>query len=329
MKFLLLYLREKQKVFCCFFLFSAIFLVVFHLYELPLNAVLYPTLLCALLGILFLIPDLIHKLRKHRLICSLSVMSDSLIEDLPAPEKPSDRDYQELIRLIWEENRAIKDSADASFQATVEYYTLWAHQIKTPISSMRLKLSGEDSPLARELLTDLFHIEQYVEMVLTFLRLDSDTTDYCIRSYSLDEMIRRSLKKFAGEFIHRKLTLHYTPTDITVITDEKWLSFVIEQVLSNALKYTVTGGIDVYMEEPKILCIRDSGIGISEEDLPRIFERGFTGCNGRTDHRASGIGLYLCRRICKNLGFRIYAESEPDKGTIMRIDLTQRKTFFE
>ena len=160
---------------------------------------------------------------------------------------------------------------------------------------------------------------------MMFLRLDSDSTDYVIREYDLDAIVRQAVRKFAGEFIARKIQLVYEPVNTKVITDEKWLSFVVEQVLSNALKYTSAGSISIFLETPKTLCIRDTGMGIAPEDLPRIFEKGYTGYHGRADKKASGIGLYLCRRICNNLGHKISAKSTPDKGTTIRVDLSQYK----
>ena len=207
----------------------------------------------------------------------------------------------------------------------IDYYTVWAHQIKTPIASMRLHLQNEDSALSRTLTSDLHRIEQYVEMVLTFLRLNSESTDYVIKEYDLDKIIKGAVKKFSSDFISRKLSLVYEPLNTTVITDEKWLSFVIEQVLSNALKYTPTGSIIITLENKKVLRIRDTGIGIAPEDLPRVFENGYTGYNGRVDKKASGIGLYLCKRICDNLGHAITARSIVGLGTIIDIDLAQRK----
>jgi signal transduction histidine kinase len=186
---------------------------------------------------------------------------------------------------------------------------------------MRLTLQSEDTETARRLSGDLNRIEEYVEMVLTYLRLDSDDTDYLIREYDLDEIIKPAVRKFAREFILKKLSLDYAPTGYTVLTDEKWLSFVIEQIISNAVKYTSEGGVKIYMDETGILCIRDTGIGICAEDLPRIFENGYTGFNGRGDKRASGIGLYLCKRITDNLGHGISVESVPGEGTTVRLDL--------
>lgn len=159
---------------------------------------------------------------------------------------------------------------------------------------------------------------------MVYLRLDSESTDFVIRTYDLDGIIRAAVRPFAGEFIGRRLQLHYEPLDYRAVTDEKWLGFVIGQVLSNALKYTSRGGITISMPEHGILSIRDTGMGIAPEDLPRIFERGYTGCNGRTDRRSSGIGLYLCHRVCDALGHTITARSAPGEGTEIRIGLRRR-----
>ena len=189
---------------------------------------------------------------------------------------------------------------------------------------MRLTLQNEDSPLSRTISDDLFRIEQYVEMVLCYLRLGSESTDYVIAKQDLDKLLKQAFRHFSGQFISKKLKLEYEETPFTALTDEKWLLFVIEQILSNAVKYTPSGGeIRVSMKTPGILCIKDTGIGIAPEDLPRIFERGYTGLNGRADKKASGLGLYLCKRICDNLSHRIWAES--GEGTTVYLDLRSKK----
>lgn len=198
---------------------------------------------------------------------------------------------------------------------------MWVHQIKTPIAAMRLILQGSEAPESLELAEELQRVEQYVDMVLCYLRLDGDSTDYMIKEYSLDKMLKQVIRRHASVFIRKRIQLNYENTGIYVVTDEKWLTFVLDQIFSNALKYTPSGSITVTVEKPKTLCIRDTGIGIASEDLPRIFERSYTGNGGRTDQRASGIGLYLCRRICDNLGHRILVTSVPGEGTEVRIDL--------
>ncbi len=323
------YLRLRRRVIALFLLFAALFAVTFALYELPLRAVWYPAALCAVLGLAAMGLDFFRLRQRRRALSRLRSMTDVSGDCFPAAEGALEADYQQLVRLLAEEQAAFRTGAARRYDDMVDYYTTWAHQIKTPIAAMRLTLQGEDSDFSRRLQGELFRIEQYVEMVLMFLRLDSESTDYLIREYALDDIVKGAIRKYAGEFISRKLQLVYKPMGITVVTDEKWLSFVIEQLLSNALKYTPAGSITISLESPRTLCIRDSGMGIAPEDLPRIFDKGYTGCHGRADKRASGIGLYLCRRVCRNLGHRIWAESVPDQGTVMRIDLSHSELVVE
>ena len=159
-------------------------------------------------------------------------------------------------------------------------------------------------------------------MVLVYLRLNGGS-DLVLREYELDAIVRRAVRRFAGEFIGRKLKLCYEPLNVSCVTDEKWLGFVLEQVLTNAVKYTRKGKISIYLdpEKEKTLVVEDTGMGIRPEDLPRIFEWGYTGYNGRIKNRATGIGLALCRQTMEMLGHRISAKSEPGKGTCIYLDL--------
>lgn len=319
------YLRRRSGVIGLFLGSAGIFIVVFRLYGIPMQAVWYPLGLCAGVGVLALALDYSSFYRRHRVLQALAKQTEGIEERLPEAKDTLEADYQALIRVMSRERLLREETLNGNYRDMVDYYTLWAHQIKTPIASMDLQLQSQDTPLTRQLSVELARIRQYVEMVLAFLRLDSQSTDYVFREYALDEILRQSLRGFAGEFISRKLKLCYTPTRLRVITDEKWLSFVVEQLLSNALKYTPAGSVSIYVEEPATLCIRDTGIGIAPEDLPRIFERSFTGYQGRSDHRASGIGLYLCKRICDRLGHPIWAESKVGEGTILHIDLEQTR----
>lgn len=329
MALFLKYLKQQWCVFVIGGLFFAIFVISFLLYHLPVEAVIYPMILCGLLGIFIFICGFRRTKREHEMLGKIRTITDATAEMFPEREDIVDEDYRQIIRLLCEEHSAYRTDTNRRYTEMVDYYTVWVHQIKTPIASMRLTLQNEDTALSRKLTADLYRVEQYVEMVLTFLRLDSESTDYVFREYDLDTMVRAAVKKFSYEFISRKLQLVYEPLQTTVVTDEKWLSFVIEQVLSNALKYTPSGSITISMEGEKILRIRDTGIGIAPEDLPRIFENGYTGYNGRTDKKASGIGLYLCRRVCNNLGHTISASSVVDVGTVIDIDLSKTKLEME
>lgn len=324
MKLFCKYLKQRWRIFGVGALFCCVFALTFSLYHLPVKAVLYPTGLCFLMGTAFLILDFKRVKTNHVKLAAIQKLTDAVTMEFPKIETVQDADYQSIIHRLCEQQQTFRTEAGERYSNMVEYYTVWAHQIKTPIASMRLNLQNEDSVLSRKLSSDLFRVEQYVEMVLVFLKLDGRSSDYVIRQCDLNEIIRRAVKKFAGEFIGRKLKLIYEPVEATVITDEKWLSFVIEQVISNALKYTPSGSIAITLTPEKKLCIQDTGIGIAPEDLPRIFENGYTGYNGRADRKASGIGLYLCKRICGNLGHGISAQSQVDVGTCITIDLAQR-----
>ncbi len=321
------WLRMQLPALGMFLLSCAVFAAAFWLYALPLGAVGYPALVCLVFWLVFVLLRGLKAARKHR---TLAALTAALTEDmLPEAATTDDGDYRRIISLL-REARSMGEAAHArKYADMVEYYTLWAHQIKTPIAAMRLTLQNEDTPLARRLTGELGRIERYVEMVMAYLRLDGESTDYVLRETDLDPIIRGAVKKFSGEFIQRRLTLDLRPTGARALTDEKWLSFVLEQLLSNALKYTPEGRVSVYMEGESTLCIADTGIGIAPEDLPRIFDRGFTGYNGREDKQASGLGLYLCRRVCQNLGHGISVQSRPGQGTTVLLDLSRKRFVVE
>ena len=318
------YLRSKWKTLGACALFALVFFASFALYRLPLAAVAYPVGLCLVLGLALLVFDFLRVRRDCETLGRIRSAAGAAQEALPAAKRPVDAQYQALIaRLLDEQARLQAEFTGRSVRMT-DYYTLWAHQIKTPIAAMRLQLQSEDTDASRACLLELSRVERYVEMVMAYQRLDSDATDYLFRACELDRIIRAAVKKFAGEFISRKIRLVYEPVCARVVTDEKWLQFVLEQLISNALKYTPTGSVTIRLEAPATLVIEDTGIGIAPEDLPRIFEKGYTGYNGRGDKQASGIGLYLCRRICEKLGHTITAQSTPGQGTVITIDLQRR-----
>jgi len=323
------YLRERAGAFARIALFGGIFLGLFALYHVPWRAAAYPATLCLCLEALAFLWDYRRFRRRHEALRRLAELEELTPDQLPEPENRQARDYTRLLEIQMDRLSQLR-TEDARRMATeTDYFSAWAHQIKTPIASMGLKLQKEDSALSRRLRGDLNRIEQYVDMAMTYLRLDAETGDYVFKRQPLEPIVRGAVRKFAGEFIDRKLGLRLEPMENIVLTDEKWLSFIVEQLLSNALKYTPAGEISIYTQTPDTLVIRDTGIGIAPEDLPRIFEKGFTGYNGRSDKKASGIGLYLCKRVCDRLGHELSVESEPGKGTAVFLKLDRQKIGIE
>jgi hypothetical protein len=317
------YIRSHRRILLLQIIFFIVFTVVFALYNIPVKAVLYGLAICTFIGIIYVGIDFSAFRKKHILMKNSVEEITFTTENLPSADDLYEQDMQELIVKILEDKKRLENEMNIKYSDMNEYYTLWAHQIKTPIVAMHLMLHDDDTDKGRRLSEDLQRIEQYVEMVLGYLRLDSESNDFLFKKYDLDSIVKQAVKKFSTQFIGRKIKLIYEMPEFEVLTDEKWLLFVIEQVISNALKYTPNGSIEIYTESPKTLCIKDSGIGIAPEDLPRIFEKGYTGCNGRTDKKSSGIGLYLCRRICGKLGHLITAESEVGKGTLVKISFSE------
>ena len=316
---------------------SCIHLLYMYLIGARKQDVVYASMLDA---ILLLITVLAGFFRYSSKVKALSnALKRPVEEQAQLPEATDDVEilYHRLL-----ENQSIARSESESSAAVRQsrmrdYYSMWVHQIKTPISAMKLLLAAEREELGQLMcdeepqatLTELsdnldsfedelFRIEEYVGMALQYQRVSSTENDFVLEKISLDGVIRDTIKKYAKIMIRRHIGINYSGTKKQVYTDEKWLAFILEQILSNAIKYTPKGFVTIETAEEKdrfFITIKDTGIGIKAEDLPRVFEKGYTGYNGHADKKATGIGLYLCRQMADKLGHTIRMESEIGKGT--------------
>lgn len=310
-----MFLKSKQNELLCYIGSMLLFVIVLFLYDVRIDAIQYGLLLSTVLFLLNL-----------------------TLQFFKFQKRLSEQDYQNIIKNLKEQNSELKSQERIFKQEMSDYYSMWVHQIKTPIAAMHvlqqtLEEEYPEQKYIKEIKLELFKIEQYVEMVLTYLRMGEMSGDLKFEKYSLDAIVRQVIRKYSQMFILRKIHLQYAKTSQCIVTDEKWLQFVLEQVLSNALKYTKDGGmIFIYTEEKenkKCLVIEDSGIGIQAEDLPRVFEKGFTGYNGRADKKSTGIGLYMCKKIMERLNHQIWIESEIDKGIKVYLDLAREEWTIE
>ncbi len=329
-------MKRKREVFfdalkkcrAAFFALLASFLVsiaVFWLYDLPIEPFLYAFVIAAVLGIaafcVFCACEFSKSRRRERLLGA--ILSGN---ELPPAGTLTEKDCYEALTRLKNELILQRNECENARREEIDYYTAWVHQIKTPIAVLRMELGNTEK--ASEYEAELFRIEQYVDMVLSYIRLGSESTDLVVKAYPLDELIRESIRKFAQLFVLKKLRLFYDGTDKTIVTDKKWFAVILEQLLSNAIKYTPSGSVSIILEGD-ILKIADTGIGIAPEDLPRIFEKGFTGENGRLDKRSSGLGLYLCKKSADLLRIPVAVESRVCVGTAFSLDLSnasERKT---
>ena len=305
-----------------------IFGILFYLYDIPFDAIIYGCELSFVWCAVCLFIDFYKYYKRHKLLHINREQFFDDAEQLPEHMDIIEYDYQELAKkLYWAKQELISKNRIAK-KELLDYYGMWVHQIKTPIAALDILLQNTERMLYQldekemmqkaisvsDMKMELFKIEQYVEMSLNYLRVEDISSDLVFKKHELDDMVRQVIRKYAKIFISKKIKIDFKLTKACIVTDEKWFIFVLEQIISNALKYIKKGQIFIYMKE-KSLVIEDTGIGIPAEDLPRIFEKGFTGYNGRENKKSTGIGLYLCKNIMDKLQWNITVDSEVGSGT--------------
>ena len=316
MRLLISYLNEKAKWILLYVICVGLMSAILYFNEIPTAEIVYGILICCFCLLFLFVTDFIGTQRKSKHLEKSKQYIGILPETLEAPNTLLEAQYQDVICRLWEEKVKQHNEMIGKSRELKEYFSMWVHQIKTPIAAMRLLLQEKSEEInTAEEQDELFRIEQYVEMALQYMRLDSESTDFLIKTVDIDVVIKEVVHKYARLFIRKKVKLQYSEIHREVLTDEKWLAFVIEQLLSNAIKYSAGGMVSIYMQGEQELVIEDTGIGIGAEDLPRVFEKGYTGYNGHVNRHSTGIGLYLCHMITAKLSLKMRIESEVGKGT--------------
>lgn len=317
------YLKKTYPVYLLYLLFVLCTFVVLMICQMISDLIIYMLSLYFSIILLYFLLDY-RKYRQHHQYLIYLKDNPELFDNLPQESYLEEKTYQEMLQILQKKIFQLKQENQQKYNNTIDYYTKWVHQIKTPIAGLKLIIQN-DYP-DKKMLVELLKIEQYVNMALQYVRLDSIHHDLSFQKVSLDHLVSQEIKKQSLFFFQKNLKVDYQIKDLQILTDEKWSGFVIEQVLSNALKYTKEGSITFYNEGEK-LYIQDSGIGIKESDLPRVFEKGFTGFQGRNDKKASGLGLYLCKNIFNQLDHLISIESKVGQGTTVCLDFSKKEIF--
>lgn len=321
------FLRDSLWLIVTYLLVAALFASTFFLHDVPLEV--YQDAVLFTLPLLF--PVLIYRgyrsWRRHHLLEQMLQQEWlHVLESWFPSENLLEEDYQRLLTKMEGQIRKVASDSDIKERELMEYYGMWSHQIKTPLAALDLMIQVLDSPVKAEMKEEVFKIQQYLDMMLQYLRMQSIQNDFRFETLAVKPLVTEVVKKYAGFFIRKNLELELNNLEGSVITDKKWLSFILEQVIFNAIKYTKAGGItiDAPKGEVKQLRIRDTGQGILPEDLPRVFEKGYTGFNGRENQKASGLGLYMCKEIAGQLGIGIAITSEIGRGTEVVLDFGEQ-----
>ena len=225
------------------------------------------------------------------------------------------------IQELEEANLNLRNDFLAKEKELQEYFLIWIHQIKTPITAGKLICDGDiENENVKNIKKELIYIEDYTNMALSYLKMANHNTDMDISLVNLDDIIKPLIKKYAILFISNNIKLEYEKLNVKVITDSKWCMVVIEQLLSNAIKYTKNGIVSIsFNEKENYLEIKDNGIGIKDSDLPKIFDKGYSGFNGRQNQKSTGIGLFLVKQILDKLGQKVKLESKLGEGTSVKV----------
>lgn len=333
-KYLIDFIREKRILVVLYFVTIGFFLVVGYLDHVEnLGKLIYAMILSTAIWIFALFLSF-YQYRKKRIILQQKLLffqqeweqnPDFFLDLAQQSWSALEEDYQNLLSVLQEKNQILVKQIEKKESERNDYFLLWTHQIKTPIAALRLLLDQREDSM--NLKQELFKIEQYVDMMLQYERLSDISHDLLLKEADLSTLIKKAVKKFGIIFIQKGIRMELDEIEVKFVTDEKWFCFVLEQIVSNSLKYSDSGTIHIYlsenMEQTCTLCIEDQGSGIREEDLPRIYERGFTGHNGRGSAKSTGVGLYMCKQILEKLGVEIQTTSREQEGTKTYLKLTK------
>lgn len=331
------YMRDRAAMFGCLLICYGTLFLIGYLYDIPFEKTRYIAEFSGAGVFLCLLVDILKYAERWKELKRCIATSDTYPGMFYTVPGDLEALYRSMIAKMRQEKEELIFEDQKRYTEMMDYYGMWAHQIKTPIASMRILVQSgmdreeneENQKLFRQLQMELFKTEQYVEMVLSYLKIGDIAKDMVLERCDLGKVVRQAVKKYSRLFILQKLSLEMGEIAEIVLTDEKWLSFVVEQILSNALKYTKSGSVSIYLEQEGVLVIKDTGIGISAEDLPRIMEKGYTGYIGRIDKRSTGIGLYLCKKVMDKLHHQLRIDSEDGKGTKVVLDLRRTQLDLE
>ena len=314
--FLSYYFRSRQFLFLLLLIFYTLLFSFCYLFKDERAVLQYVLLILLLISLAGFLLDIVKQYQNFRHLVfygegqaqtPLEALLFSKIETLEKDKKKLQLQHQEKQSDL------------------LDYYTLWVHQIKTPIAASKLLVQDlQEQTLKNQLEQELFKIDSYTNLVLQYLRLESFHDDLVVKKENIEDLVKDVVKKYAIFFIQQGLSLNLHDLNHTIITDKKWFLVILEQVLSNSLKYTKQGGIEIFFKEDT-LYMKDTGLGIQDADLLRVFERGFSGYNGHLTQQSSGLGLYLTKKIADQLGHQIHMTSQVGQGTTVAIHFEEKK----
>lgn len=321
------YLRDKKfliMLYLTMFVFAGVVISIGEAVPFGRSNGLYVIEVAVFLFLVYLTIDFLCQKNYYQKLKKIAATEGlDWVNSLPAPNSSEQRIYHELLKTQYREINQKLSEFQAKSSEDTDFITMWVHEIKTPIAAAKLIIENSLNAPSEEVLysleDEIDKIEDFVQMTLFYSRADDFAKDYLICSTSLDKVVRECLKREYASITNKRLNLQLEQLDFLIDTDEKWLGFIIKQIVDNAVKYSYPAGkITICAEQHEaetVLIIADQGPGIKAEDIRRVFDKNFTGSNGRKFEAATGFGLYLSQKIAHKLGHQIAIASDHEKGT--------------
>ena len=331
------YIKDKIYYILTFNIYIILISIYLKAMETEIPAIL---IVIAISTIFFCAGFIISYLKSNKYLKDIDKMMDNLTEKYLITEimpKPSRAERLAYYRILKKANKSMLENISIIKQQQKdykEYIESWVHEIKIPITSVKLLCENNKSDITAKIDEEIEEVNNFVEQALFYARMDQVSNDFMIKNINLNNVIRNVLARNKKIMIQNNMKVELNNINTNCYTDEKWLEFIINQIIQNAIKYRKEKNANIIItisenKENVILNIKDNGIGIKTSEIDRIFDKGFTGTNGRNQKKSTGIGLYLCKRLCQEIGMEIKANSKENEFTEIKIIIPRNKKINE
>ena len=331
------YIKDKIYYILTFSIYIILISIYLKAMETEIPAII---IVIAISTIFFCAGFIISYLKSNKYLKDIDKMMDNLTEKYLITEimpKPSRAERLAYYRILKKANKSMLENISIIKQQQKdykEYIESWVHEIKIPITSVKLLCENNKSDITAKIDEEIEEVNNFVEQALFYARMDQVSNDFMIKNINLNNVIRNVLARNKKIMIQNNMKVELNNVNTNCYTDEKWLEFIVNQIIQNAIKYRKERNANIVItisenKENVILNIKDNGIGIKTSEIDRIFDKGFTGTNGRNQKKSTGIGLYLCKRLCQEIGLEIEANSKENEFTEIKIIIPRNKKINE
>lgn len=330
------YLKDKIYFIILFLILFFLLNLLLYIYEVPHALLIATSIMLLLFGMFTLLIEFFRKKKFYDDLINITEKLDKKYLVIEMLRTPNFQEGEILYETLYEINKSMIENVK-NYAISIDdfkwYIEMWIHEVKIPLSSLTLMIHNNKYKISKKVTEQIKRIDDYVEQVLFYVRAENAEKDYLIKSVELNKIISKLALRNKDYLLENNIDFIVKDTKLEVLTDSKWLEFILDQIINNSIKYKrldknayikITA-LDNQMETK--LCILDNGIGIDPSDLPRVFEKTYTGKNGRIKSKSTGMGLYIAKSLCDKLGHKITVESSVDEYTKVTITFSKENYY--